>query len=37
MIQNPLAMRILDEEFLPGDVVVVDRTSGGDLTFRKGP
>ena len=34
MVQNPLAMRILDEDFTAGDVVLVDRAEEGGLSFR---
>jgi ATP-dependent Clp protease ATP-binding subunit ClpB len=35
LIQNPLAMRILEGEFADGDAVVVDR-EGDQLVFRRG-
>jgi ATP-dependent Clp protease ATP-binding subunit ClpB len=34
LVQNPLAMRILDGEFPEGSVVYVDRLPDGGLTFR---
>ncbi|MEX0890969.1 MAG: ATP-dependent chaperone ClpB [Gemmatimonadota bacterium] len=34
LVQNPLAMRILDEDFAAGDVVLVDRAEEGGLSFR---
>jgi ATP-dependent Clp protease ATP-binding subunit ClpB len=35
LVQNPLAMRILEGEFEEGDVVRIDRTAAGELTFEK--
>jgi ATP-dependent Clp protease ATP-binding subunit ClpB len=34
LVQNPLAVRILEGEFDEGDTVVVDRDAGGQLAFR---
>jgi ATP-dependent Clp protease ATP-binding subunit ClpB len=36
MIQDPLATRVLQGEFQPGDHVVVDEAKDGNLTFTKG-
>lgn len=35
LIQNPLALKILQGEFKEGDTVVVDADSKGDITFTK--
>jgi ATP-dependent Clp protease ATP-binding subunit ClpB len=35
LVQNPLAMRILEGEFDEGDVVRVERGAAGDLVFEK--
>ncbi|WP_349263166.1 ATP-dependent chaperone ClpB [Longimicrobium sp.] len=37
LLQNPLALRILEGEFQEGDTVVVDREPSGGLTFRSAP
>ncbi|MGH7483438.1 MAG: ATP-dependent Clp protease ATP-binding subunit, partial [Longimicrobiales bacterium] len=35
LVQNPLALRLLEGEFEDGDTIIADRTGGGDeLTFR---
>jgi ATP-dependent Clp protease ATP-binding subunit ClpB len=36
MIQNPLAMAVLDGQFGDGDRIVIDAGDGGRLTFAKG-
>jgi ATP-dependent Clp protease ATP-binding subunit ClpB len=36
MVENPLAMRLLEGDFADGDTIVVD-ASGGELTFEKAP
>jgi len=36
MIQDPLSTKILEGEFQPGDHIVADEGSGGDLEFKKG-
>jgi ATP-dependent Clp protease ATP-binding subunit ClpB len=37
LIQDPLAMQILDAQVLPGDTVVVDARKGADeMTFKRG-
>ena len=37
LVQNPLAVRVLEGEFEEGDTVVVDRDSAGaSLVFRSG-
>ena len=34
-ILDPLAMHVLEGDFLEGDTVVVDSTPGGELSFSK--
>jgi ATP-dependent Clp protease ATP-binding subunit ClpB len=36
LIQNPLAMRILDGEFDDGDTIRIDRGTGNELVFSRG-
>jgi ATP-dependent Clp protease ATP-binding subunit ClpB len=36
MVQDPLALKILQGEFRPGDHVVVDEAKDGNVTFTKG-
>ncbi|WP_420128794.1 hypothetical protein [Longimicrobium sp.] len=37
LVQNPLALHVLEGEFADGDTVVVDRDpAGGGLVFRSG-
>jgi ATP-dependent Clp protease ATP-binding subunit ClpB len=36
MLQNPLAMAVLEGRFEPGDHLVADAADGGQLAFRKG-
>jgi ATP-dependent Clp protease ATP-binding subunit ClpB len=35
LVQNPLALRILEGEFEDGDSIRIDRGSGNELTFNK--
>ena len=35
LIQNPLALRILEGEFSPGDTIEVDHAGGAELVFRR--
>ena len=37
LVQNPLAMGVLDGRFKEGDHIVVDAGEGGTLTFRSTP
>jgi len=36
LLQNPLALAVLERKFAEGDHIVVDRDPKGELTFRKG-
>jgi ATP-dependent Clp protease ATP-binding subunit ClpA len=35
LVQDPLALQLLNGELLPGDTVVVDADSNGELRFEK--
>ena len=35
LLQNPLAMAVLEGRFSEGDHIIVDRDPRGELTFRK--
>ena len=37
LIENPLALRLLEGDFVAGETVLVDVGDGGELVFHKGP